>query len=89
VSNYYSRSKNWRHVGNYLHWLCKDSLVRTLGKKNRTKRTLTYARYKMGDALGVQKGDTPMQLLPPKGWKRYKSENPDRRPRGSIPSFQN
>lgn len=88
VSNYYSRTKNWRHVGNYLHWLCKDSLARTLGQKNRTKRTLTYARYRMGDAFGVQNGDTLMRLLSVKDWKRYKSENPDRKPHGSIPSFQ-
>jgi len=88
VSNYYSRSKNWRHVGNYLHWLCKDSLARTLGKKNRTKRTQTYARYRMGDAFGVQNGNSVVKLLAPKEWKRYTNENPDRKPAGSVPSFR-
>ncbi|MDP0495653.1 MAG: group II intron reverse transcriptase/maturase, partial [Verrucomicrobiota bacterium JB024] len=29
VSNYYSRARNWKHVGNLLHWWCQDSLART------------------------------------------------------------
>ena len=88
VSNYYSRAKNWRHAGNLLHWLCKDSLARTLGKKSRMKRTRTYARYRMGDTFGIRQGKRLVELLPPKRWKRYKSDYPDRKPKGSIPSFQ-
>jgi hypothetical protein len=80
VSNYYSRAKNWRHVGNLLHWLCKDSLVKTLASKRRTGRTRTYARVKMGDAIGIRNGAKVLQLLSPKRWKRYKTDNPDRKP---------
>lgn len=87
VSNYYSRASNWRHVGNHLHWLCKDSMVKTLASKNRAKRTLTYSRLRMGDAVGIPLGDKTLQLLPPKMWKRYRAETPDWKPRGSIPSF--
>jgi hypothetical protein len=88
VSNYYSRSKNWRHVGNRLHWLCKDSLARTLGKKNRTKRTLTYARYKMDDTFGVFNGKKFVALTPPKMWRRTQSYYADEKPRASVPCFQ-
>lgn len=88
ISNYYSRAKNWRHVGNLLYWLCKDSLVKTLASKNRAKRTRTYARLKMGDAIGLHVGEKVLQLLPPKRWKRYQTDNPDRKPHGSIPVFQ-
>lgn len=87
VSNYYSRARNWKFVGNYLHWLCKDSLVKTLASKNRARRTRTYAAMKMGDAIGIQVGDEIVQLLPPTRWKRYKADNPDRKPHGSIPTF--
>lgn len=88
VSNYYSRAKNWLRVGNLLHWLCKDSLVKTLASKHRAKRTRTYARLKMGDAIGISTGKKDLQLLPPKLWKRYKADNPDLKPQGSIPVFQ-
>ena len=88
VSNYYSRAKNWKHVGNRLHWLCKDSLVKTISSKNRTQRTETYARLRMGDALGLPGSGKSIMLLPPSEWKRYKTDNPDRKPKGSIPSFR-
>lgn len=87
VSNYYSRAKNWRHVGNQLHWLCKDSLVRTLAAKNRAGRTDTYARLKMGNSFGISRDDKAIVLLPPARWKRYKPEHPDLKPPGSIPTF--
>lgn len=87
VSNYYSRAKNWRHVGNFLHWLCKDSLVKTLASKNRTQRTKTYSRLRMGNSIAIQSGSTALALLPPTEWKRYHAENPDRKPKGSIPAF--
>jgi RNA-directed DNA polymerase len=88
VSNYYSRAGNWRYVGNLLHWWCKDSLVKTLASKRRARRTRTYARVKMGDAIGIRDGEKVLQLLSPKRWKRYKSDNPDLKPQGSIPVFQ-
>ena len=88
ISNYYSRAKNWRHVGNLLHWWCKDSLARTLGKKNRAKKTRTYARYNMNDAFGVQVDGKVTALLPPKRWKRSTSFYTDFKPKGSIPCFQ-
>ena len=88
VSNYYSRAKNWRYVGNLLHWWCKDSLVKTLASKRRARRTRTYARLKMDDAIGIRDGAKVLQLLSPKRWKRYKTDNPDRKPQGSIPVFQ-
>ena len=88
VSNYYSRAKNWRHVGNHLHWLCKDSLVKTIASKNRENRAKTYARLKMGDAVGIRVGNKTVQLLPITAWKRYKAENPDKKPHGSIPDLQ-
>lgn len=88
VSSYYSRAKNWRHVGNQLHWLCKDSLVRTLAKKNRAKRTHTYVRLKMGSSLGIQLDQKVLMLLSPAKWKRYRPENPDWKPQGTIPVFQ-
>jgi len=87
VSNYYSRAKNWRHVGNRLHWLCKDSLVKTLASKNRARRTRTYARLKMGASIGIRFGDKTVQLLSTTAWKRYKAEDPDRKPRGCIPDL--
>lgn len=88
VSSYYSRAKNWRHVGNQLHWLCKDSLVRTLAAKNRAKRTDTYTRLKMGNSLGISRDEKAILLLPPARWKRYRPEHPDWKPQGSVPSFQ-
>ena len=88
MSSYYSRAKNWRHVGNQLHWLCKDSLVRTLAAKNRAKRTDTYTRLKMGNSLGISRDEKAIMLLPPAKWKRYKPDHPDWKPQGSIPSFQ-
>lgn len=89
VSNYYSRAKNWKHVGNLLHWWCQDSLARTLGKKMRMKRPLVYARYNKNDAFGIIEKDQRVLLLSTRQWKRYHSTNPDRKPPGSIPSFQN
>lgn len=88
VSNYYSRAKNWRHVGNQLHWWCKDSLVKTLAFKKRAKRTDTYIRLKMGESFGIPLGDKALTLLSPAKWKRYRSENADWKPQGSIPTFQ-
>jgi group II intron reverse transcriptase/maturase len=90
VANYYSRAKNWRYVGNHLHWLCKDSLVKTLASKARTQRTRTYARVKMGPAaIGIRLGnDKAIALLSPREWKRYKAADPDRKPSGSVPVFQ-
>ena len=87
VSSYYSRASNWRYVGNHLHWLCKDSLVKTLASKHKAKRTHTYAALKMGDAIGIQDGNKVLKLLPPGRWRRYKTENPDRKPKGSVPAF--
>lgn len=87
VSNYYSRAKNWRYAGNRLHWLCKDSLVKTIASKNRTNRARTYARLKMGVAIGINIGGKAVQLLPTSEWKRYKAEHPDKKPHGSIPNF--
>ena len=89
VSNYYSRAKNWKHVGNHLHWLCKDSLAKTLASKNRTKRTRTYGRMRVGRGFGIQTGDKTVALLPPKEWRRYTAKDPDRKPKGSVPTFQN
>lgn len=89
VSNYYSRAKNWRHAGNFLHWLCKDSLVKTLASKSRTQRTHTYSRLRIGNTIAIQSGDKTLALLPPTEWKRYQAEYPDRKPQGSIPAFQN
>ena len=88
VSSYYSRAKNWKYVGNHLHWLCQDSLVKTLASKNRTQRTKTYSRTKMGDAIGIQLEQKILALFSPKAWKRYKTDDPDRKPQGSIPTFQ-
>lgn len=88
VANYYSRAKNWKYVGNHLHWLCKDSLVKTLASKNRTQRTKTYSRMKMGDTIGIPLEHKVLQLFSPKAWKRYKTDDPDRKPQGSIPVFQ-
>ena len=88
VSSYYARAKNWKYVGNHLHWLCKDSLVKTLASKNRTQRTKTYSRMKMGDAIGLQLEHKVLALFTPKAWKRYKTDDPDRKPQGSVPVFQ-
>lgn len=88
VSSYYSRAKNWRYVGNQLHWLCKDSLVKTLSSKNRIQRTQTYSRMKMGDAIGIQLEHKVLALFSPKAWKRYRTDDPDRKPQGSVPVFQ-
>lgn len=87
VSNYYSRARNWRHVGNYLHWLCQDSLIKTLASKNRVRRIKTYARLKVGNAIAVPSGTKVVQLTSTTAWKRYKTPNPDRKPRGSIPDL--
>jgi hypothetical protein len=88
VSNYYSRAANWRHVGNQLHWWCKDSLVKTIAYKAKERRAKTYARLKQGDALGINCDGQVLRLLPVTHWKRYKSPDPDRKPQGSIPDFQ-
>jgi len=87
VSSYYSRAKNWRYVGNRLHWLCKDSLIKTLASKGRTHRTRTYSRLRKGDAIGIQLENKVLSLFSPKAWKRYKTDNPDLKPKGSIPDL--
>ena len=87
VSNYYSCAKNWRHAGGKLHWLCKASLMKTLAYKARCHHTQMYARLNSEDVVSMRSGKKVLELLPPKLWKRYNNENPDRKPSGSIPGF--
>lgn len=85
VSNYYSRAKNWKHVGGRLRWFCQDSLVRTLAAKNRTKRTTTYARMNKGKTAVFR--TYGKALATTTVWKPHKASHPDQKPKWSIPDL--
>ena len=89
VSNYYSRTKNWRHAGNFLHSLCVASMMKTLARKAKDHHTQMYAKYRTGDnTFGIQTEKKVLELLPTKRWKRYKNDNPDWKSYGKISWFK-
>lgn len=88
VSNYYSLAKNWKHAGSRLHWWCKDSLVKTLAKKLRMRRSAVFAKMNRDNVMTCIEGNNKVELLPPRAWKRYKNTNPDIKSDCLIPDFQ-
>lgn len=88
VSNYYSLSKNWKHVGSHLHWLCKASLMKTLACKARVHHTQIYARLNSENVVSMRSGNKVIALHPPRLWRRYVNEYPDWKPSAYTPDFQ-